>query len=158
MPNLSYWVETGWWVLAIQGKFFDASHLWHDWFSFSGPSLWEVARAGSLSPGAPWPPTHGRCEAGNRWRQKPKKSIGPVSQRRGGRLLKTQSRHVFAAWCRSTAHLRTHWISPSPSLFIYSALLCTSHFTSFGGGGVGGGEGGETLISQAARERQQATG
>lgn len=141
-----------------RGKFFDASHLWHDWFSFSGPSLWEVARAGSLSPGAPWPPTHGRCEAGNRWRQKPKKSIGPVSQRRGGRLLKTQSRHVFAAWCRSTAHLRTHWISPSPSLFIYSALLCTSHFTSFGGGGVGGGEGGETLISQAARERQQATG
>lgn len=102
-----------------RGKIFDASHLWHDWFSFSGPSLWEVARAGSLRPGVPWPPTRGRWEAGNRWRQKPKKSIGPVSQGRGGRLLKTQSRHVFAARCGSTAHLRTHWISPSPYLFIY---------------------------------------
>lgn len=58
-------------------KIFDASHLWHDWFSFSSPSLWEVARAGSVRPGAPWPPTCGRCEAGNRWRQKPQKSIGP---------------------------------------------------------------------------------
>lgn len=115
-------------------KIFDASHLWHDWFSFSGPSLWEVARAGSLSPGAPWPSTRGRCEAGNRWRQKPKKSIGPVSQGRGGRLLKTQSRRVFAAWCRSTAHLRTHWISPSPSLFIYSARLCTHILPPFLGG------------------------
>lgn len=118
-----------------RGKIFDASHLWHDWFSFSSPSLWEVARAGSLCPGAPWPPTRGHCEAGNRWRQKPKKSIGPVSQGRGGRLLKTQSRHVFAAWCGSTAHLRTHWISPSPYLFIYLALLYTS-FYLFGGGGL----------------------
>lgn len=118
-----------------RGKIFDASHLWHDWFSFSGPSLWEVARAGSLRPGAPWPPTRGRCEAGNRWRQKPKKSIGPVSQRRGGRLLKTQSRHVFAAWCGSPAHLRTHWISPSPYLFIYLALLYTLSYLFFEKGG-----------------------
>lgn len=107
-------------------KIFDASHLWHDWFSFSSPSLWEVARAGSLRPGAPWPPTCGRCEAGNRWRQKPKKSIGPVSQGRVGRLLKTQSRHAFAAWCGSTAHLRTQWISPFPDLFIHLVQLCTS--------------------------------
>lgn len=106
-------------------KIFDASHLWHDWFSFSSPSLWEVARAGSLRPGAPWPPTCGRCEAGNRWRQKPKKSIGPVSQGRVGRLLKTQSRHAFAAWCGSTAHLRTQWI-PRSWLFIYLLLLPTS--------------------------------
>lgn len=106
-------------------KIFDASHLWHDWFSFSSPSLWEVARAGSLRPGAPWPPTCGCCEAGNRWRQKPKKSIGPVSQGRVGRLLKTQSRHAFAAWCGSTAHLRTQWISPFLDFFIYLALLCT---------------------------------
>lgn len=113
-----------------RGKIFDASHLWHDWFSFSGPSLWEVARAGSLRPGAPWPPTRGRCEAGNRWRQKPKKSIGPVSQGRGGRLLKTQSRHVFAARCGSPAHLRTHWISPSPYLFTW--LRFTLNFPSFG--------------------------
>lgn len=116
-------------------KIFDASHLWHDWFSFSSPSLWEVARAGSLRPGAPWPPTCGRCEAGNRWRQKPKKSIGPVSQGRVGRLLKPQSRHAFAAWCGSTAHLRTQWISPFPDLFIHLVQLCTSpsetalHFT-----------------------------
>lgn len=105
-----------------RGKIFDASHLWHDWFSFSSPSLREVARAASPRPGAPWPPTCGRCEAGNRWRQKPKKSIGPVSQGRGGRLLKTQSRHVFAARCGSTAHLRTHWIRPSLIYLFGSAL------------------------------------
>lgn len=106
-----------------RGKIFDASHLWHDWFSFSNPSLGEVARAGSLRPGAPWPPTCGRCEAGNRWRQKPKKSIGPVSQGRGGRLLKTQSRHGFAAWCGSTAHLRTHWIPPSLFIYLFGSAL-----------------------------------
>lgn len=135
-----------------RGKIFDASHLWHDWFSFSGPSLWEVARAGSLRPGAPWPPTCGRCEAGNRWRQKPKKSIGPVSQGPGGRLLKTQSRHVFAAWCGSTAHLRTHWISPFPYLFIYLALLYTSFclFLRL--------EGAEALTFKAARERGKPCG
>lgn len=125
-----------------RGKIFDASHLWHDWFSFSGPSLWEVVRVGSRSPGAPWPPTHGRCEAGNRWRQKPKKSIGPVSQGRGGRLLKTQSRHAFAAQRRPAAHRRARCISPSPASFICVALLCTSHFTSlFWGAWAGGGWG-----------------
>lgn len=38
-----------------RGKIFDASHLWHDWFSFSGPSLLAVAKAACLSPRVPWP-------------------------------------------------------------------------------------------------------
>lgn len=47
-----------------RGNIFDASHLWHDWFSFNGPSLldvWKEQRRGYALPrspslsSSPWP-------------------------------------------------------------------------------------------------------
>lgn len=144
MPNLSSWVETGWWALAIQGGNFWCFSLMTWLIFFQQPFTLGSGEGCLTAPRCALTPDMRRLWSWKRWRQKPKKSIGPVSQGRGGRLLKTQSRHVFAAWCGSTAHLRTHWISPS-LIYLFIWLCFTLHFTSFLGGG-------ESLILKVAQE------
>lgn len=107
MPNLSYRAETAWWALAIQGENFWCFPLMTWLIFFQRPFTLGCGEGCLAEPLRALTSTYGRCEAENWWRQKPKKSIGPVSQWGGERLLKTQSRHVLAAWCASTAHLRT---------------------------------------------------
>lgn len=111
MPNLRWGVETAWWALAIQGENFWCFPLMTWLIFFQRPFTFGCGEGCLPEPPHALTSTYGRCEAENWWRQKPKKSIGPVSQWGGERLLKTQSRHILAAWCGSTAHLRTHWIS-----------------------------------------------
>lgn len=117
MPNLRWGVETAWWALAIQGENFWCFPLMTWLIFFQRPFTFGCGEGCLTEPPRALTSTYGRCEAENWWRQKPKKSIGPVSQWGGERLLKTQSRHVLAAWCGSTAHLRTHWISRGFYLF-----------------------------------------
>lgn len=123
MPNLSYWAETAWWALAIQGKKFWCFPLMTWLIFFQQPFTLGCGKGCLAEPLHALTSTYGRCEAENWWRQKPKKSIGPVSQWGGKHLLKTQSRHVLAAWC---AHLRTHWIS----YFYLSGFLNFSPYLS----------------------------
>lgn len=111
MPNLRRGVETAWWALAVQGENFWCFPLMTWLIFFQRPFTFGCGEGCLPEPPRALTSTYGRCEAENWWRQKPKKSIGPVSQWGGERLLKTQSRHVLAARCGSAAHLRTHWIS-----------------------------------------------
>lgn len=126
MPNLRCRVETAWWASAIQGENFWCFPLMTWLIFFQRPFTFGCGEGCLPEPPRALTSTYGRCEAENWWRQKPKKSIGPVSQWGGERLLKTQSRHVLAAWCGSTARLRTHWIPHflfiSIYLFIYSCV------------------------------------
>lgn len=134
MPNLRCGVETAWWASAIQGENFWCFPLMTWLIFFQRPFTFGCGEGCLPEPPRALTSTYGRCEAENWWRQKPKKSIGPVSQWGGERLLKTQSRHVLAAWCGSTAHLRTHWISNilfffyfcvnTPFTYLFLNLLC----------------------------------
>lgn len=119
MPNLRRGVETAWWALAIQGENFWCFPLMTWLIFFQRPFTFGCGEGCLPEPPRALTSTYGRCEAENWWRQKPKKSIGPVSQWGGERLLKTQSRHVLAAWCRSSAHLRKHWISRGLGFFAW---------------------------------------
>lgn len=133
MPNLSYWAETAWWALAIQGGKFWCFPLMTWLIFFQRPFTFGCGEGCLAEPLRALTSTYGRCEAENWWRQKPKKSIGPVSQWGGKRLLKTQSRHVLAAWCASTAHLRTHWISDFYSICVLLLLSSVplSNFSAY---------------------------